>query len=572
MNEQPAKETVLRKTLRVLVQQMGLTPEEVTQLRLSHLHLAGKNPSISFTDPVNHEPKTIGLDLEAHRALVRWLVLRPDSVGDFLFPGNGAEAMDPAEIKQAIAVDESEPVAVSEATPPLPSDSPRPSEAKTASNSRPVPPLSRPETGTPPVGLKTSPPPFGSPPATAPEAEEPVIPLPTSAPKSGPHPVQPPKFDSAPVRPPEADIKTMGAPERPPASASPSRPVPIPPKKEADLEKAPPVAATVAPVEEKKKAPEFPTTVKAKESTSVAGTVPPRPGVGQTQTPLGPRPAGASRPVELKRDRLTAQQAAARPSRLPRLTLVGGAIGALVLCVACIGGGSLIWQSSSTGEFLAGLGLPIGSSSEDGSGAEATEIASDLATSEFLSDSPVATPTLPPTSTATPPPVTATPLPTETATPTSIPTDTPIPADTATPTPTETPVPTNTPVSAAPAATEEPAITPTPGMKYPAPQLLEPQDDFGFIYGNTIVLRWQPVDLAPDEQYAVRITYRFQGEVVYQGSQVKEPEWTIPLSLFGQIDGPENYYEWFVVVERLNEDGSGTPVSPESERRSFTWK
>jgi hypothetical protein len=46
----------------------------------------------------------------------------------------------------------------------------------------------------------------------------------------------------------------------------------------------------------------------------------------------------------------------------------------------------------------------------------------------------------------------------------------------------------------------------------------------------------------------------------------------VPLELFGQIDGPDNRYEWFVVVERLNDDGSGTAVSPESQRRSFTWK
>jgi hypothetical protein len=26
------------------------------------------------------------------------------------------------------------------------------------------------------------------------------------------------------------------------------------------------------------------------------------------------------------------------------------------------------------------------------------------------------------------------------------------------------------------------------------------------------------------------------------------------------------------VVERLNEDGSGTAISPESEHRTFTWK
>ena len=110
-------------------------------------------------------------------------------------------------------------------------------------------------------------------------------------------------------------------------------------------------------------------------------------------------------------------------------------------------------------------------------------------------------------------------------------------------------------------------------MKYDAPVLIEPADDFAFIQGNTIVLRWRPVgELAPDEQYAVRMVYDFQGQPTYQGANVKETEWTVPLSLYGQVDGPENRYEWFVVVERLNDDGSGTAISPESQRRSFTWK
>ena len=126
---------------------------------------------------------------------------------------------------------------------------------------------------------------------------------------------------------------------------------------------------------------------------------------------------------------------------------------------------------------------------------------------------------------------------------------------------------------AEPSETPTPESTPTPGLKYGVPVLLEPKDGFDFIRGNTIELGWQPVgELAPDEQYAVRLVYPFNNEITYQGANIKETVWTVPPSLFGQIDPPENRYEWFVVVERLNEDGSGTPISPESERRSFTWK
>ena len=110
-------------------------------------------------------------------------------------------------------------------------------------------------------------------------------------------------------------------------------------------------------------------------------------------------------------------------------------------------------------------------------------------------------------------------------------------------------------------------------MKYEAPVLLEPADGFEFIRGNTLVLRWQSVgELAPDEQYAVRMIYRYNSEVTYQGTNLQETEWIVPLSLYGQIDPPENRYEWFVVVERVADDGSATAISPESEHRTFTWK
>lgn len=79
-------------------------------------------------------------------------------------------------------------------------------------------------------------------------------------------------------------------------------------------------------------------------------------------------------------------------------------------------------------------------------------------------------------------------------------------------------------------------------------------------------------ELAPDEQYAVRLVYLFETQTVYQGTNLRETQWEVPPSLFGQVDGPDNLYEWFVVVERLNDDGSGTAISPESEHRNFTWK
>jgi hypothetical protein len=269
-------------------------------------------------------------------------------------------------------------------------------------------------------------------------------------------------------------------------------------------------------------------------------------------------------PLAAQRDRRPASQMPSLRSDRSRL-LMPGIIALVLVCAVCLAGGWFIGQSESGSQFLASLGLPGGSAQTEPT-AEATAGTGEA----VVFESALPTPTLPSTDTPTPLPPTNTPPPTDTATPTPIP-DTPTPAATDTPTPTETPEPTDTPQVVEEESTEPPA-TPTPGFKYPAPELVEPKDGFTFIRGNTIVLRWNPVNLAPDEQYAVRLVYTYQGQPTYQGANIKEPEWIVPLSLFGQIDGPDNRYQWFVVVERLNDDGSGTAISPESERRTFTWK
>jgi hypothetical protein len=267
----------------------------------------------------------------------------------------------------------------------------------------------------------------------------------------------------------------------------------------------------------------------------------------------------------------TAAEAGEGESWFAARWMISSGVALLLACgLVCFGAGVMAWRSETGQNLLAGLGL-VTSAPE----LAATE---EAAPEVELAVSPLATPTLPPTATPTLAPPSDTPAPTETATP--LPTDTPVPTDTPlppteTPIPTETarPAPTNTPVPDEPEEAPTPAAPAVPAIKYEAPLLLSPDSGFGFIRGNTIVLRWQAVgDLAPDEQYAVRMRYRFNNETVYQGSNIKETEWTVPLSLFGQVDPPENLYEWFVVVERVNDDGSGTAISPESEKRTFTWK
>jgi hypothetical protein len=165
----------------------------------------------------------------------------------------------------------------------------------------------------------------------------------------------------------------------------------------------------------------------------------------------------------------------------------------------------------------------------------------------------------------------------EPATDTPVPTDTPVaetpsptPSPTDTPEPTDTPTPETSPATPTPEppAAEAPA---EPAFKYGAPVLLGPENGFRFIGNTQIIFRWQPVELAENEQYAVRVRYPFNNQIVYQGAQVREPQWEMPNSLYRQIDPPEHRYEWFVVIERVNEDGTGTAISPQSEVRNFIW-
>lgn len=210
--------------------------------------------------------------------------------------------------------------------------------------------------------------------------------------------------------------------------------------------------------------------------------------------------------------------------------------------------------------------------------AEVETTATSTATTSDVSTSPVGTPTVQPTATPEPielptsspsdtplPELTETPAPTNT--PTSIPTETPSPAPTDTPTPT----PTNTP-QPAPPPTSQPAPPGTSSFKYPAPQLISPEPNAHFIAGNTIDLKWESVgELANNERYAIRLVYFHETEPVYKGDQLQDTQWTIPLDLYHEADGPKFEYFWYVYVERVQSDGTGIPISPESEHRFFTW-
>ncbi|MEW5961875.1 MAG: hypothetical protein AB1801_29490, partial [Chloroflexota bacterium] len=474
MTEQSGIETTLGRTLRVLVQQVGLTPEEAAQLRLAHLHLAGKSPNISFTPEGSDSSKTVELDLEAHRALVGWLVARPDSKGDFLFPGRGDEPLDALEIQRLIdrpaqteaggaetrtaaAEPEKPPLGapdetmISSARPIPPPSRPMPPPAPSRPIppiSRPEPPPSRPEMGPPPPAMdatRVSPFRPAPSPRTAPEVDESVnIPLPTSAPKPpGP-----------------------SAPQAKPPGPEPEQAQPTPP--------APPAVTADSP-------------------SPVEPTPAPQPAEGPPATERAVETAGRVSPGPPPAPKVTAEAAAAKskrpaqgPSVLPRWLIWGSAGILMVLCVVCLGGGYLISQTGPGSQLLALVGLPGGDSGVEEATEEPAALEELPATAAFGSpfDSPLPTPTLPPTATVTPAPTETPTQPTDTPTP--IPTDTPAVPPTETPSPTATPAPTDTAATEEPLEPPTPVEPPTPSMKYAAPVPVEPVDEFAFIQGNTL--------------------------------------------------------------------------------------
>lgn len=186
----------------------------------------------------------------------------------------------------------------------------------------------------------------------------------------------------------------------------------------------------------------------------------------------------------------------------------------------------------------------------------------------------------PPTATATP---TNTATPTATATSTSTPTPTPTTTPTGTrpptETPTSTPVPTDTPTVAAtrgPTDTPTPTLTPTP--RFGKPVLVGPPRDKIYGRGEELILRWQDMgSLAPNESYAVRLTWLQDGQLSFGGTNVKENFWIVPPDLYwglaDQFTGRK--YEWYIFVEAITtENGQqvAKPVSDVSDRWTFMWQ
>lgn len=94
-----------------------------------------------------------------------------------------------------------------------------------------------------------------------------------------------------------------------------------------------------------------------------------------------------------------------------------------------------------------------------------------------------------------------------------------------------------------------------------------------------MVLRWENVgELAPNQWYAVRLTWQQNGQLAFGGHNLKENLWVVPPDLYWGLadEFTGRQYEWFVFIEEIttNESGQevGRPVSEVSERSTFLWQ
>jgi hypothetical protein len=542
----PSFEKARSEALRVLMVRGGLTAGQVASLRLSQLHLATNtlvvepdefDPSSAAAEPAT----TLKLDSEMRRALIAWLVVRPDSANDHLFPGPGLQGLDAETIKQAAAEKKPD-------TPPSQPAAPKPPPSQPAA---PKPP-SRPAETRKPVD---APLPEPLPPRRPRAKEEAPPPQPPAADREQPQAVPLEEIESLRRRLAEAYDAWA------PAVTPPPERTPPPPRVPAE-----PPADTLAP-----EALEEPAVWEEEEELQPVEAPPVSPERAPEVAPAGPVPEGetpAAVPlsVVLRRMAEGARRlwtSGAQEARLSYRSLAIG--GAGLLLVLCCLGLAIAGASALSGGGLAGLLA----------GAPSPETPTPDETALAASATPPASPS--PTATAT---ATSTPsvTPSASATPSPAPTDTPA----STPTPviivvTATPAPSDTP-TATPEATntprpvQEPTATPAPAFKYPAPVLQEPENG-GYIPGIIAVLKWQPVgDLAENEWYSTRLIFRQQNQLVYEGDRVKVPEWRIPDRLYYAADGPDLEYRWLVFVERDNSDGSTTQLSPESETFVFRWE
>ena len=543
----------------------GLTPEQVSVLKLSEVHLSTSTLVMELDEfdtsaSARERPISLRLDAKMQRSLISWLVVRPDGPNDHLFPGAGTAGLDVESINQVVAPEK--PAGAPPETERVDTDAPSPEVGKERSERAPEsvapgPPGVEKEEAPPPPPSPVSPQPGEAeavsldeietlrkrlaesydawgPAVTGAAARRVAKPSPTES-VQPPPPVEtePPPDVTGSETPPEPPPREVGATPAVTPEPAPEEPALTPP--EPEPVEPPPASPQVTVVAEPVPEPDDHALASAPVATPSAG--------------LGGRLSGWWKSSE--------EKMALNLSY--RTVMVGGLT--LLVIVCCVG-------TALAGGALLGLGptgLLVGTTPTE------TQMPTQTALPITPTLSPTPTATVASTRTAT---AEATPVLSPAPTSTQAPTPTPViivVTATSTPEPpaTDTPVATDTPEGGAP---PEPTATETPGFKYPAPDLIWPEDG-STVPGVINILEWEPVGPLDDgEWYAVRLIFREQGELVYAGDRVKLPEWRVPDRLYYRADGPDLEYSWYVFVERDNQDGSVTQLSPESETFVFRWE
>jgi hypothetical protein len=568
----PVSQKARDEAIRALASRGGLAPDQISELKLSQVHLATGTLVVRPKESAPaDQPATLKLDGNTHRAIIAWLVVRPDSSNDHLFPGTGLAGLDATIIREVVA-------AAGAAKSPTPAppgaQAGKPAEAPKA----PSPAASPRARSDKPVGLPEA---IVKKPSSRP-AERPAPPA-----AAGPGKGEMPKPPSPPPPPPEPvpldEIEALRHrlaevyDDWSPVVAAPPSKVEVPPappveveqveeEPAVELEELSETFVTPGPAEV-----EIPpvSQAEAEEPTVVAKPSPRRRKEETEQTVVAePRPApAAEKPVSPPAARPTTPvgewlRKASQDKITLNLSYRAMALGGLALVVVCCLGlvvvSGLMFGIGGTGDLLA----------------EATPTPTETELPTPLPPSPTPSPSA--TSTLTPSP-TATLVPTPTPVPPSPtvgPTSTPIViVVTATPSPTSPATATRVPAATRPAGGQPtPTVAPTAAFKYPAPVLTWPEDN-GLIPTKIALLKWDPIGpLAEDEWYAVRLVFQRQGKATYEGDALRVPEWWLPERLYYMADGPALEYHWFVFVERHNADGSTTQLSPESKTFTFRWQ
>ena len=583
----PVSQKARDEAIRALASRGGLTPDQISELKLSQVHLATGTLAVQPKESASaDQPATLKLDGNTHRAIIAWLVVRPDSSNDHLFPGAGLAGLDTTIIREVVA-------AAPAAKPPTPAPpSPEAQAGKPVGAAKPptpTPPAPGAQTGKPAQAPKAprpaAPPgarsdkPVGLPEAivkrpSSRSAEQPAPPA-AAGPRKGemPKPPSPPPLPPEPVPLDEIEALRHRLAEVyddwSPVVAKVEGPSPVEaeqPEPAVDLGEVIEALVTPAPVEA-----EISPALEAEAETPTVVAQPPsrRRKEESDQTVVAkPLPApAAEKPVSPPGARpMTPAGEWLRKASQDKITLnlsyqamaLGGLALAVVCCLGVVAVSGLMFGISGAGDLLAE--------------ASPTPTETELPTPPPPSPTPppTATPTLAPSPTATPVP-TPTPVP---PAPTVGPTPTPVViVVTATPSPTSPATATRGPAATRPAGGQPtPTVTATAAFKYPAPVLSWPEDS-GLIPTKIALLKWVSVGpLAEDEWYAVRLVFQRQGKTVFEGDTLRTPEWWLPERLYYMADGPALEYHWFVFVERHNADGSTTQVSPESKAFTFRWQ